>query len=300
MTRPSRPGRSGRILLPTLVAFAMGCAARADSSGSPQLQQDAAGAGADASSAPSRRICDGSDGIRLAHWVGGGGTQAAFTAILYELGWEFLYVDGHCHYWVRQPSPPVGPDPLYFDSFPYREGVLTTHQESTLHDLLSYDDFARGAPPCPRANSGTTDASTEMLWDGVKAHSCYAGWQVDPSWPMRSELFASGTPVTGAMRVESGQNSIPDSAPIYPWPLATPVTNYEVPVLKSFASGQSALVADPTETAALRRLRDRAIAEATIAGYPDGAIAVQPKGYVVTVRDDLPFTRRSDGLWVPQ
>lgn len=106
--------------------------------------------------------------------------------------------------------------------------------------------------------------------------------------------------MTGAMRVESGQNAIPNSAPIYPWSLAAPVTNYEVPVLKSFASGQSVLVADPTETAALRSLRDRAIAEATIAGYPDGAIAVQPKGYVVTMRDDLPFTRRSDGQWVPQ
>src|SRR5258708_12456599 len=109
-------------------------------------------------------------------------------------------------------------------------------QESTLHDRVSYDDFARRGPPCPRANSGITDASTEMLWDGVKAHSCYAGWQVDPSWPMRSELFASGTPMTGAMRVESGQNAIPTTAPIYPSSLPPPVPTYKLPLLTSFPS----------------------------------------------------------------
>jgi hypothetical protein len=299
-----------RRLPPTLAAFAVACGARVGNSMSSQLQQDAGGAsqdtgvaaqqavntpeaGAEASTAPPRSICDGSDAIRLAYWVGGGGPTPAFTSVLYELGYDFLYVDGHCHYWVADPTASAGP---------YHEGVLTAGQESTLHDLVSYDDFARSGPPCPGGN-GVFDAGTEVLWDGVVAHSCYAGWKVAASWPMRTELFAAGTLMTAAMRVEVGQdstttNQAPSSPTIYPWPLVAPAASYEVPASKQWTPGQSVLIRDPSSTAALRHLRDQAIAEATAAGSSLGLIRVQPMD-VIGIRDDLPFTRRSDGLWSP-
>src|SRR5690349_25095871 len=49
-----------------------------------------------------RRICDGSAGIRLALGFGGGGPPSPYTSVLSELGYDFLYVDGSCHYWVHQ------------------------------------------------------------------------------------------------------------------------------------------------------------------------------------------------------
>jgi hypothetical protein len=305
-----------RRILPALAMFALGCGGSAHSNDSAQVPRDAALSGSDSgfkaqpsantpadasldvSTAPSRRICDGSDGIRLAYWVGGGGQQAAYTAVLHELGYEFLYVDGHCHYWVRDPGGSPGPPNP--DLLPFREGDLTSAQESILHDLVSYDDFARSAPACPPANSGVFDASTAVLWDGVKRHDCYAGWHVDAAWPMRSELFSSGSPMTGPMRVEVGQDSVADSATIYPWPLIAPIAGYEVPVAKSWSAGQSVLVSDPTDAGALRHLRDQAVANTNYPQSSQSTICVQPRGYVMAMREDLPFTRRSDGLWVPQ
>ena len=108
---------------------------------------DTAGDGGTARDAPAapRRICDGSDDIRLAYSVPVSPTSVfAFTAELYELGTEFLYVDGRCHYWMQEP--------LLADRFgawrAYREGELTAAHEAALHDAVSYDDFAAGAPPC--------------------------------------------------------------------------------------------------------------------------------------------------------
>src|SRR4051812_39044772 len=59
-----------------------------------------------ADAAPTRRICDGSDGIRLAYSIPVQPMRVlAFTAELYDVGTSFLYVDGHCHYWVQQANP---------------------------------------------------------------------------------------------------------------------------------------------------------------------------------------------------
>jgi hypothetical protein len=245
--------------------------------------------------APARRICDGSDGIRLAYWVPVQPTRVfAFTAELYDLGGEFLYVDGHCHYWLQEPDP----TDKYVVWRPYREGVLTAVQEAALHDTVSYDDFAAGAPPCmgPLAS----DASPERVWDGIAVHSCNGILQAPVGWPMRGELAASATPMTGAMRVMVGSESVPDNAPVYPWPLAGTPASYEIEYQASMAFGKSTLVTDAAEVAALRALRDRAIADVIVApGYFYNIIFVEPKGTAISMRDDVPFANQPGGLWAP-
>jgi hypothetical protein len=265
----------------------------ADATGDSNATGDAGTTG-DVPSAP-RRICDGSDGIRLAYSVPVSPVRVpAFTADLYDLGIEFLYVDGHCHYWMQEPLPA--------DRFgawrPYREGELTVAQEAALHDAVSYDDFAAGAPPCrgPLA----VDASPTLLWDGRMTHSCNGTLQAPADWPMRGELARSTTPMAGPMRVMVGRQSVGPGAPIYPWPLAGTPASYEIGYAASMAFGRSTLVTDPTELAALRSLRDRAIADGIASpGYFYDAIYVQPSGTVISMRDDVPFANQSGGLWAP-
>jgi hypothetical protein len=52
-----------------------------------------------------RRICDGSQGIRFMYRVEGDvSREPAVASILYELGSDFLFVDGTCHFFVMAPS----------------------------------------------------------------------------------------------------------------------------------------------------------------------------------------------------
>jgi len=252
---------------------------------------DAAG---DVPPAP-RRICDGSDGIRLAHWFPVSPTRvAAFTAELYELGTEFLYVDGRCHYWMQEP--------LETDRFGawrgWREGQLTSAQETALHDAVSYDDFLGGAPPCkgPLAQ----DQTPEVLWDGRAVYSCNGVSQVPADWPIRNELVATTVPMTGAMRVMVGSQSPNPGVPIYPWPLAGAPATYEIDYGASMAFGVSTLITDATDLAALRSLRDQAIADGIATpGHVWDAIPVEPTGTAISMRDDVPFANQPGGLWAP-
>src|SRR5437868_3421872 len=81
-------------------------------------------------SSHARRICDGSDTIRLAYKLDGGNGQIEpFTVAIVEVGWQFLYVDGHCHYWVQRPDVGDGDVDPSGQLAPFREGVLTPDQE---------------------------------------------------------------------------------------------------------------------------------------------------------------------------
>jgi hypothetical protein len=144
------------------------------------------------------------------------------------------------------------------------------------------------------------DAPPEKVWDGRMVYSCNGSLQAPADWPMRSELAASTAPMTGPMRVMVGQESVGPGAPIYPWPLTGAPASYEIDYAASMAFGLSTLVTDATELAALRSLRDRAIADGIAApGYFYDAIYVQPSGTVISVRDDVPFANQPGGLWAP-
>ena len=295
-----------------VVVFASACSsgspgsARADGSvggggsgGSTGGGWSSAGNGGDSSAAP-RRICDGSDDIRLA-WVipGNPGREPSFTATLFELGFSFLYVDGHCHYWVSEPSN----DDNFASWRPFREGKLGEAQEAVLHDSVSYDDFAHHAPAC--VGPLALDGDPTEVWDGLRVSVCNGGVQVPNDWPGRAELYAGGKDMSGPMRFEVGKDYVPDNPKvdnlkIYPWPLAKPPSYYEIDESVSTSFGHSVLITDPEDAAALRALRAQAVADAEATkAFWSGKIFVEPKGYVMSIRDDVPFANATTGTWSP-
>jgi hypothetical protein len=249
---------------------------------------------ADGGLAPARRICDGSDEIRFGYWTPVSPRSVRpFTLVLYDLGNEFLYVDGHCHYWVDRPGLP---NDEYRRWRSYREGVLTQSQEQSLHDAVSYDDFSK----LPRCGPGALEGSPTVLWNGVETRMCQALAGVPDGWPARDELYAAGHVVSGGVRIVVGIDPVPDDAPLYAWPLSG-LVEYEIPYAMANDWGQSSLISAPADVEALRTLRDRAIADATAEpGRFYGLIYLQAKGYAAVIRDDLPFTDRAHGLWVPK
>lgn len=237
-----------------------------------------------------RRICDGSAGIRLAlgSWIGG--MPYPYTSVLSELGYDFLYVDGNCRYWAHAPQSAADEYHLWR---PYREGTLTPADERRLHDAVSYDGPQAACPP----KITVPDASQTFLWDGREFRSC-ADDGVDGSRPLRAELYAAATAVTGPMRIQVGENFYSDlDAPVfYEWPLGTSIDQF---VLDS-GEVRSFRVDDLEAAAALRALREQAIAAAKLSSGSLLVIAIgSPEGrYFMAVRDELPFVG-ADGFWRP-
>jgi hypothetical protein len=248
-----------------------------------------------------RRICDGSSSIRLAFAYQVNVARAfPFTGMLYDLGGDFLYVDGTCRYWIQQTSATVDDFVLWR---PYREGELTLDQELRLHDAIEYDDIAAGPASSSCKQLGTVDQSAAMLYDGAEVLTCRGSFIVSADWPLRDELYAAATPVTGPVRIQVGLDAINPNAPVYEWPLDVGIDEYSV------AEGEtrSFRIDDDESIAALRDLRIRAVQDWTRApGFFSGTIPVAAGGsvregglgYVLSLRDDLPFTN-SEGVWVP-
>jgi hypothetical protein len=239
-------------------------------------------------------ICDGSTSIRLAYRLMDG-RSGAFSGVLNELGWDFLYVDGMCRYWVNEPSTVVD-DYRMWRSF--RTGTLTGHQEKALRASTSYHNLA-SEPKCTLTD--TVDASTIQLWDGIRSQLCQGSLGVAPDWPMRNELYNGGVSVAGAMRVIVGRQSIPADARTYLWDLAKAPETYLVGYDEALLPGRSGLVVDAKDAEALRAVRNNAIDDALVApGFFYGVIPIAQTEFVMVMRDHLPFCRPVDGLWDPE
>jgi hypothetical protein len=262
--------------------------------------------GSDAQAVVSRQICDGSPQIRFAYGFADDRFPAV-SSILYDLGSDYLYVDGTCHYWVDQPTAIVdeyNDQPIIIvDEYrywrPVREGILTADQEVALHAAVGYDDFSQ-APACP---SVAADVSTARLWDGERVHLCRGGLLAPPDWPMRAELYSAASPVSGPMRIKLSTVSVSARELKYEWPLDDPAANY----LVDYNSNESFRIDDEGGVQALMRLRERLIADATqTPGYYAGYIGIMPgddvlqpgQGYALVVRDELSFTD-ANGQWSP-
>jgi hypothetical protein len=250
-------------------------------------------AGDRAEAAAPRRICDGSSEIRLAIGYGGGGNVISFTSVLYEVGIDFLYVDGTCHYWAQQPISIVDE---YYAWRPYREGVLSSEQERQLYDSVGYDNVTTSS--CASRPVVTDGGGGPFLWDGREFHPCF-DWTATANDALRTDLFDAATAVTGPMRIQVGRQSIGPNTPVYEWPLDAPIEQYVI------ADGEtrSFRIDDAAAVTALRAFRMQGIADAEVApGFFAGAIAIGPRegdaSYVMSLRDELPFVG-AQGSWLP-
>lgn len=239
-----------------------------------------------------RRICDGSPGIRLAMGYGGGGQPFPYTSVLSELGYDFLYVDGSCHYWAHQPLSVADE---YYLWRPYREGVLTPADEQRLHDAVS-DGHLQADSCAPRR--AVPDAGAAFLWHGSGLRSC-ADDIFDATGPLRAELYDAATAVTGPIRLQIGNDSYSASPVLYDWPLATPIDQFVI----EYGETRSFRIDDVAAATALRSLRERAIEDSEASSRPfPGVISIRSSEaneiYFMSLRDELPFVG-PDGTWEP-
>ena len=85
-----------------------------------------------------RRICDGSQELKLA--VRTGGFEGGSTYLANELGRSYLYVRGDCTYWVATVSQPKNPDGFTLSAWQVTHaGTLTPAAEQELSQELLYD-----------------------------------------------------------------------------------------------------------------------------------------------------------------
>lgn len=242
---------------------------------------------------PPQSICDGTHDVRFSVRVLGG-RPAAFTGTLYDLGSDFLFIDGGCRYWVSKPTD-RGDDLAIWRE--YRTGSVSP---ADLAWIESSVDYGRAFPGSSCLRTGAADAGYLEFWDGNRALYCGGDTDIRPSSDVRERLWTSGAPVTGAVRIEVGQVMRPAlDGRQYDWPLMESPASFSVPYAKASDTGVSFLIDDSKDAAAFRALRARVIkdAEAT-PGYFYGLAYLSDGASAVVIRDDLPFTRKADGLWV--
>jgi hypothetical protein len=200
------------------------------------------------------RICDGSDGLRLAMVLGGGGQ--ILNEIEREIGFYYLYVLGNCQYFaLPADSGQTWPDA--------RTGMLDEATEEQLSLALGYGDLADVAGFW--GTEGSADGSTLLVSDGTVTVACAWACEDGPAgaqalWAEMGwidELWATGEPLTGPLRVSVigwadstiDELGAPWPLPIDPWSIA--ISGDDLPT----APGDAVLIDDEAQVATLRELR---------------------------------------------
>lgn len=250
---------------------------------------------------PASALCDGSEALRLRAQVLGSGQVLPGSAVLSENGFDFLAVDGRCHFWVQQRS--FGP---------VHEGFLDVAQADELLAALRTDSWASMA--------GTYRSS---LCDGPGHRYRFDGAEIDiipvcngqrtdgpVEWirpAVRSaidRLFAIGTQVRGPVRftlLRNDELEFPSSSEAFraapQWPLRRRAEDVALGTSDVRGSTGPFQRADPPEAACLQAIatqyRQRAIGDA-IAGF--APIVSEGRRFRLFVRDSVPF-EDADGRW---
>lgn len=247
-----------------------------------------AGTGCDASpSTYDEQICNGSQELRLAARLVGGGPQIPGGELLSENGFLFLYVRGDCRAWVKES-----------DSWgTVRSLDLGQERASRLFEALELSSWhaARGI-----YSGGSFDAADWVLATPATRIECRTGCAGSgvPSAVTTitarlvaqiSVLADAGTPLDGAVRflaVRDEQGRIPGPLD---WPLATPeLATVAHDMDEPPTPGRGLAVTDPEDARVLRELVSSSQATRRLYGIlpvKDGAGAT----YDLFVRDMLPF-----------
>lgn len=233
-------------------------------------------------------ICDGTNGIRLAARVVGGGLAVAGTAMLSENGWRYLLVDGTCVAWVlREARVPVVRVPL---------SSSDERQLANALDLSSWESLQPAQGGCADAPGMVYqygDRSLSGALCGVDANSAW-GRLNDAALKQIADLGASGVPWAGDVRYLVIEESRPsDNRPAVAWPLALPIETIALSPEQSFTYRRGdSLKATGDDAAKLRALRPAAgDGGAANESVYDFTRVVNQSGttYQVYVRDSIPF-----------
>jgi hypothetical protein len=227
------------------------------SESSDSVEPDSSSGGSTTGDEGFARICDGSDGLRLAMVLGGGGPVP--NEIEREIGFYYLYVLGNCQYFaLPADSGQTWPDA--------RTGTLDEATEEQLSLALDYGNLANVAGAW--GTEAVADGSTLLVSDGVVTMACYAGCEDGPAeaqalWAELGwidELWASGEDLAGPVRVSVigwvdstiDELGAPWPLPIDPWSIAIDGDVDPPP-----QAGDSVLIDDQAQALTLRDLRQQ-------------------------------------------
>ena len=201
-------------------------------------------------------ICDGSEGLRLAMVLGGGGLVA--NELEREIGFYYLYVLGTCEYFAL----PANAGYEWPDA---HTGVIDPATAEELSRALDYGGLADIAGSWD--SEGVSDGSTLLVSDGVHTVACYAGCEQGPEgaralWselPWIDMLWAEGDAYAGPLRISVigwADATLPDELG-QPWPLAIDPWSIAIDgnVDPAPEAGQGVLIDDEAQVATLRELR---------------------------------------------
>ncbi len=171
-----------------------------------------------------RRICDGSDGLRFAYRRFIGFALPAPYRIFSELGGPFLYIDGHCHYWVSDAHAISADQDIrtgvldaaseeriaqatHFASWPALENAFTCTEQPPLDGGGTFFSDGSFRPMCPYCVSEAVSELVEMCGGATDA--------------LQAQLFAQGQPLDGPVRLFMSTQSVASEPGRVDWPLAS-------------------------------------------------------------------------------
>jgi hypothetical protein len=255
------------------------------------------------------QICDGSEGLRLAMVLGGGGLVE--NEIEREIGFRYLYVLGTCEYFVL-PSIDGAPWP---DA---RTGVMDSATEEELSRAIGYGGLAELAGSY--STGGVSDGSTLLVSDGTHTVACYAGCEDGPAEAaaLWSELgwidvlWAGGEAYAGPLRISVigwddatlDELGVQWPLPMDPWSIASDGDDDPAP-----QAGETLLIDDPTQVATLRELRRQYREDDLPEGVPNalhayGHLTFTDAGaqdlFQLWMRDSLPIEDATGLIPLPQ
>ena len=248
-------------------------------------------------------LCDGSDERRLLAQYGGSGAIMAGSTVLTENGYDFLVVDGHCHFWVQR-------DGFFGD---VREGYLdeaqANHVLSTLR-LDSWSNLAGGYTsslcdgPGQRYRYGAAEISIVSRC-GAQPGDEPVSWLRPAPRELLVNLHSVGTPARDGVRytlVENDELQSPSTDDAFrnapAWPLPAPASELAI-------SAEAAASQRPGESRAATG-KDAQCLQGLAEAFREGTIGSRIAGFAPTisggrafrlfVRDSVPFEDAS-GLW---
>lgn len=207
-------------------------------------------------------VCDGRDGLALASYLKPDFGQLGDAAVATELGAGFLYLDGHCRYWVWDTGE-------YLDAF--RTGSLS---RTDLIDLLRAWSFDHWAAFSRRWDYfGGFHVGYQVFYSRKHGFACQgpcpeapvgAAAAAEAAIEWRSILWERSQPMTDvAMRVAPFMEE-PDNVPaLYgqtpiPWPFAVSPREMTLWRNSPFEPGTGYVVTDASEIEAIRLERENA------------------------------------------
>ncbi|WAS95628.1 hypothetical protein [Nannocystis punicea] len=295
-------------------------------SASEATESASSGAGPTTGEAQWRRICDGSQELRLAARRLTGRFEL-ITSIGVELGASYLYVRGDCRYWVASESRPELPG--MFDRVNWqvtRTGVLTPELEQELSQSLLFDRWSERAGDYGDNDEG---AANYFYSDGEASvrcgHDCSGGQDPPPElaglndvaaawfeslWDA-GEPMAPADPVTVDLIAPEVEGDLPVTETwtcAVPWPFdldPASISHDGKTVIEPVATRP---IHDPELAAELRALRD-ALFVAPVLEACDPLAGGGPLAYylpsaptlplLLWIRDRVPLEAELGGITLP-